>query len=204
MLTLSDEQQRLAALDPKQSFIVQAPAGSGKTELLTQRFLILLSQVKEPEEILAITFTKKSAAEMRARIINALENALNNPEPDTAHAKKTWHLAKKVLQQDALLKWNLLASPNRLRLQTIDSFNASLTRQLPLLSHFGATPDITNDPYPLYRKAVQEFLSHLEEDQQWSNAIAIILLHMDNDLNKVESLLVNLLAKRDQWLRHIT
>ncbi len=204
MLTIPDEQQRLAALDPKQSFIVQAPAGSGKTELLTQRFLILLSHVKEPEEILAITFTKKSAAEMRTRIISALQNALVNPEPAATHAKKTWLLAKKVLQQDRLLKWNLLASPNRLRLQTIDSFNASLTRQLPLLSHFGATPDITNDPYPLYQKAVSEFLSHLEDDQQWSNAIATILLHMDNDLNKVESLLINLLAKRDQWLRHIT
>src|SRR5579872_5084445 len=200
----TDEQQRLQALDPKKSFIVQAPAGSGKTELLTQRFLVLLSTVKQPEEILSITFTKKSAAEMRSRIINALQNAEKNPEPETPHAKKTWYLARKVLQQDQHLKWNLLASPNRLRLQTIDSFNASLTRQLPILSHFGATPEITNDANFLYRKAVQEFLSHLEEDVSWSNAIATILLHMDNDLNKVESLLIHLLAKRDQWLRHIT
>ncbi len=204
MLKIHDEKQRILALDPKKSFIVQAPAGSGKTELLTQRFLVLLSTVKQPEEILSITFTKKSAAEMRARIIAALQNAADNPEPETPHAKKTWNLARKVLQQDQHLKWNLLSNPNRLRLQTIDSFNASLTRQLPILSHFGAAPQITNDPYPLYRKAVQEFLSHLEEDQSWSDAIATILLHMDNDLNKVESLLVNLLAKRDQWLRHIT
>lgn len=204
MIKIQDEAQRTAALDPKKSFIVQAPAGSGKTELLIQRFLVLLSTVNQPEEILSITFTKKSAAEMRARIINALQNAQLNPEPETPHAKKTWHLARKVLQQDHLLKWNLLASPNRLRLQTIDSFNASLTRQLPILSHFGATPEITNDPQALYRKAVQEFLSHLEEDLSWSDAIATILLHMDNDLNKVESLLIHLLAKRDQWLRHIT
>ncbi|HSW68882.1 MAG TPA: UvrD-helicase domain-containing protein [Gammaproteobacteria bacterium] len=204
MLKTQDEQQRIKALDCTQSFIVQAPAGSGKTELLIQRFLSLLSSVKQPEEILAITFTKKSAAEMRTRIINALQNALKNPEPETPHAKKTWNLAKKVLQQDKNFNWNLLVNPNRLRLQTIDSFNASLTRQLPILSHFGATPDITNEPYLLYRKAVQEFLTHLEENQHWSNAIATILLHMDNDLNKVEELLINLLEKRDQWLRHIT
>lgn len=204
MLTIQDEQQRVSALNPKKSFIVQAPAGSGKTELLTQRFLILLSTVKQPEEILAITFTKKSAAEMRARIISALENANLHPEPESPHEKRTWHLARNVLQHDQALQWNLLASPNRLRLQTIDSFNASLTRQLPILSHFGAAPDITHDPYPLYRKAVQEFLSHLEHDLSWSNAIAVLLLHMDNDLNKVESLLIHLLAKRDQWLRHIT
>lgn len=203
-MKIQDEQERLRALDLTKSFIVQAPAGSGKTELLTQRFLVLLGHVKQPEEILAITFTKKSAAEMRARIVNALTNALNNPEPESPHAKRTWHLAKKVLQQDQVLEWNLLASPNRLRLQTIDSFNTSLTRQLPVLSHFGATPDIADDSFQLYRQAVQEFLSHLEDDHSWSDAIATILLHMDNDLNKVEALLINLLAKRDQWLRHIT
>lgn len=204
MTILQDENQRLKALNPNKSFIVQAPAGSGKTELLIQRFLVLLSSVKQPEEILSITFTKKSAAEMRVRIINALQNAQDNPEPLSPHAKKTWQLARKVLQQDQLLKWHLLANPNRLRLQTIDSFNASLTRQLPLLSHFGAPPEITNDPHFLYQKAVQEFLSHLEEEVSWSNAIATILLHMDNDLNKVEALLIHLLSKRDQWLRHIT
>ncbi len=202
-MKIFDDQQRMDALNPAKSFIVQAPAGSGKTELLTQRFLVLLSQVKQPEEILAITFTKKSAAEMRARIIHALQNALNNPEPETAHAKKTWHLAKKVLQQDEALQWNLLASPSRLRLQTIDSFNSSLTRHLPILSNFGATPEITDDALPLYRQAVQELLAHLEEEHAWSDAIAVILLHMDNDLSKVELLLINLLSKRDQWLRHI-
>lgn len=60
-LAEQDKQHRELALDPKNSFIVQAPAGSGKTELLIQRFLILLNQVNHPEEILAITFTKKSS-----------------------------------------------------------------------------------------------------------------------------------------------
>src|SRR3984957_1205869 len=111
---IADESERIRALNPARSYIVQAPAGSGKTELLTQRFLALLSTVKQPEEILAITFTKKSAAEMRARIINALKKAHTEAEPALAHAKSTWKLAKKVLQQNQTQGWHLLENPNRL------------------------------------------------------------------------------------------
>ncbi len=201
--TTPDHEQRQAALNPQKSFIVQAPAGSGKTELLTQRFLKLLCYVKQPEEILAITFTKKSASEMRTRIINTLSNAVNTSEPVASHAKTTWHLAKAALQRNQLLGWNLLNNPNRLRIQTIDSFNAYLTRQLPILAHFGAPPDLTDDPASLYQAAVQEFLLSLEEDTAWSAAIAQLLSHVDNDLNKLEALLIHLLQKRDQWLPHI-
>jgi ATP-dependent helicase/nuclease subunit A len=200
---IPDAKQRERALDPRQSFIVQAPAGSGKTELLTQRFLKLLNHVNQPEEILAITFTKKAAAEMRARIIKTLKKAAFEPEPSQAHEKMTWSLAHKALQQDKKLHWNLLANPNRLRIQTIDSFNASLIKFLPILSHFGAPPEITDSPIPLYREAVQEFLTHLEEEFVWADAIAQLLIHLDNDMGKVEKLLINILGKRDQWLRYM-
>lgn len=116
-----DQQQREYALDATQSFIVQAPAGSGKTELLIQRFLTLLTGVKSPEEVLAITFTKKAASEMRARIVKALKHAYSEPEPDSPHAKKTWRLAKTVLDRDQQLNWNLIQNPNQLRIQTIDA-----------------------------------------------------------------------------------
>lgn len=68
----ADQKEREAALDVRRSFIVQAPAGSGKTALLVQRYLKLLQTVEQPEEIVAITFTKKAAAEMRSRVIDRI------------------------------------------------------------------------------------------------------------------------------------
>ena len=73
-----DKAQREQALDPSRSILVQAPAGSGKTDLLTRRFLRLLGEVDDPGQIVAITFTKAAAAEMRNRILAELEKAAAN------------------------------------------------------------------------------------------------------------------------------
>ena len=201
-LKIPDSQARQRALAADQSFIVQAPAGSGKTELLTQRLLTLLAHVKHPEEIVAITFTRKAAHEMRERLLRALQLA-QQEAPQAAHARHTWQLARKALQQDQQEDWQLLNNPNRLRIHTIDAFCASLTKQLPILSGFGAHPDIIDDAYRLYQQSARECLAYLDSDLPWSPAIATLLLHVDNLHSRAESLLAKMLACRDQWLPYL-
>ncbi|CAN5336055.1 UvrD-helicase domain-containing protein [soil metagenome] len=203
-ITIPDQYQRQRALATDTSFIVQAPAGSGKTELLTQRFLALLAEVeKAPEEIIAITFTRKAAAEMQARILAALHKALEQEKPEAAHALQTWQLARRVLARDQECGWELLHNPNRLRIQTIDSLCASLVRRMPLLASFGAAPQIIEDASVLYQHAVRTVLHGLENSETWSDSLESLLLHLDNDHSKVEQLLLNMLARREQWLPHI-
>src|SRR5690625_4870910 len=134
--SILDAATRRQALAPSESFIVQAPAGSGKTELLTQRYLTLLASDEAPEEIVAITFTRKAAAQMRHRIMVALMGAKGSEPPKLEPARTTWDLACAVRRRDEGKGWELEYHPARLRIQTIDSLCASLTRQMPLLSRF--------------------------------------------------------------------
>lgn len=200
MNIVSDATVRQQALDAGQSFICEAPAGSGKTELLTQRLLTLLAQSQQPEEILAITFTRKAAAEMRERVLNALTRALIEPKPSSSHEIQTWTLANNVLQQDKQQKWQLLETPNRLQILTFDSLCASLANSLPLHSSFATPPPVTDDPNELYQFAARHCLASLEDSQPWSASIATLLTLLDNNHTKLECLLASMLGQREAWL----
>ncbi|MBF0460220.1 MAG: UvrD-helicase domain-containing protein [Magnetococcales bacterium] len=201
---LADALARADALNPTASFIVQAPAGSGKTGLLTQRFLRLLTLVQQPEELVAITFTRKAAAEMKNRIVEALHAAQRElPAEADSFARHTRHLGELALRRDQELGWQLLDNPGRLRILTLDALCANLTRQLPILSRLGGHFGIVEDPAEHYQAAARATLLLGKEKNRWSPAIATLLDHLDNHLAKVEALLANLLARREQWLRHI-
>src|SRR5438445_5485240 len=159
---LADATARERALDVTRSFIVQAPAGSGKTDLLVKRYIKLLGVVEKPEEILAITFTIKAAAQMRQRVLEKIAS------PGTAP---------------------------RLRIQTIDAFCTALTRQMPVLSRFGAQPAIVEEAAEHYREAASRTLIDL------SPQVERVLAHLDNNVETATSLIAAMLAKRDQWLR---
>lgn len=204
---IPDAEARLRALDPTQSFIVQAPAGSGKTGLLIQRYLRLLAFVDNPEEIVAITFTRKAAAEMRERILKALQSADTGsstlPVDLSAFDLLTHEFAISALQRDRLKAWRILENPSRLRIQTIDSLCASLTQQMPMLSQFGAQPETTEDASDLYVRAAHSTIALLNENAAIADDLERLFDHLDNDTEFIVSLLVEMLARRDHWLRHI-
>ena len=195
----ADVQQRQEALNPTRSFICEAPAGSGKTELLTQRFLTLLARVERPEQVLAITFTRKAVGEMRERILGALNSALQ-PKPAEPHKQTTWALASAVLQQDQQQQWCLLENPNRLQIKTFDSLCSSLTNAMPLESAVGSKPQVAEDAEELYRRAVRSLLASLENDEPWGDALVTLLQQMDNRFSRLEELLMQMLARREEWL----
>ncbi|HTE40559.1 MAG TPA: UvrD-helicase domain-containing protein [Steroidobacteraceae bacterium] len=196
----ADQDTREAALDPTRSFIVEAPAGSGKTELLTRRYLRLLACVQAPEEVLAITFTRKAAAEMRARVLHALASAANDQPPQRQSKHAVWELARAVRVVDADRSWNLATHPARLRIMTIDAFNSSLARQLPLLSGAGATLAIADDADALYAEVALRISERLGTREPVADCVARLLRHLDNQFEIFERLLSNELKRREYWL----
>ncbi len=195
-----DVAARERALDVTRSFLVQAPAGSGKTGLLIQRFLALLGHTDRPERVVAITFTRKAATEMRERVLNALREAEEGVAIDAAHTHDalTRRLAERALAQDRRHGWNLTVQPARLRMTTIDALATALSRRAPVATGLGALPAFVDDAWPLYASAAADALAEAPaDDAAWRR----FLTHVDNDADRAVALLAGLLAKRDQWLQ---
>ncbi len=114
MSELPDENARQYAVDPTQNVVLEASAGTGKTRVLVERYVNLLRAGVEPDHILAITFTRKAAADMRQRIVDRLNEASRLSQFDAAR----WRDLKERLGDIAV--------------STIDAFCLQLLREFPL------------------------------------------------------------------------
>ncbi len=197
---LIDSDQRNRATNPFESFIVQAPAGSGKTEILTQRYLRLLSTVSAPEQIVALTFTRKAASEMRERIVIALQQAACNTIATSPHQQMTLDFAKQALNHSEHYRWNLLQQPNRLRIITIDALCQSINQAIPLMEQQIAYSNISDKPNSHYMNAARRCIQFALDTPEYQDAIKTLLLHVDNQQSKLLRLFKGLLSQRDQWL----
>ena len=198
---MSDTAARLAALAVGESIILQAPAGSGKTTILTQRFLALLATVEQPEEVLAITFTRKAAAEMRRRLSAALSAA------GAAASEKidalTLELAKRVCDHSMRRGWQLEAQPSRLRIMTIDSLNRSIAAATPISGAGAGLLPVGQFPQRMHLLAARRCLEDAEEDPSMQEHAERIFRHLDNHFSRTEKLLAQMLNTRSQWLPYL-
>ena len=198
--TTPDSAERERALDTTQSFIVEAPAGSGKTGLLVQRFLKLLALVDEPAEVLAITFTRKATAELRERVLAQLAAAHAATPPPNPFDAATRPFAEAALARDAQRGWNLLDHPHRLHIRTIDAVSRDIASALPVLSGSAGALTPTEDASTLHAEAARRTILELGgPDPSLTAALEDILLHRDGNLWNCETLIAEMLANRAQW-----
>ena len=179
----SDHQVRKKALG-QGSFIVQAPAGSGKTSLLVKRFLNRLLEVKSPKEVLALTFTNKAAAEMAQRLKEALEGKSKDNEIKKIVEKISKHALKNKWDEGYI---------DTLMVMTIDKLALRLIKQTPILSSSGVNFLTDEDPDDLYRETIRETITSNAENH-------LLFKYFDYDYHKLTEQLLALISKRDQWL----
>jgi ATP-dependent helicase/nuclease subunit A len=194
----ADSAARERAIAAQGSVLVQAPAGSGKTTLLAQRYLRLLAAVDSPERILALTFTRRAAQEMRQRVLGALQAAQLADCPPGMN-RLTWQLAAAAKQRMDSLSCDLQSQPSRLRIETIDAFNSWLANQLPIAAGAGAGLRIETDAAPSYREAARRALAHQGSDQ-FGLAVDRVLELDDQRWRKLVKLIAEMLPSRDRWL----
>ena len=194
----SDKAARERAIGTDGSVLVQAPAGSGKTTLLAQRYLRLLALVDAPERILALTFTRRAAQEMRERVMLALGAARLARCPEDMN-RETWSLAVNAHRHLVALHIDVERQPSRLRIETIDAFNAWLAGQLPIAAGAGSTVAVLADARPCYEEAARRALAH-EESDQFGVAVDRLLALDDQRWRRLTSLIADMLPGRDRWL----
>ncbi len=192
-LEAEDAAARAAALDIRASILLQAPAGSGKTTVLTQRYLKLLAAVEAPEQILAITFTRKATGELRTRVRKAL---LGDIELRSAADELTLELARVAVARHP----NLVQQSHRLRVMTIDAWHMYLASRLPVSARSNVALQLADDAESLYRQAARDAIEFAEEDATHRGAVSLALDVVDNRWRKLEELLITMLAARNTWL----
>ncbi len=125
---LPDAAARERAVDPAHNVVLEASAGTGKTHVLVDRYLNLLSSGVDPANILAITFTRKAAAEMRSRILAELRKRADSVLRQAQHALSS----SKGGGDEAKVWREVRERSGDIAISTIDAFCLSLLREFPL------------------------------------------------------------------------
>ena len=194
---------RRIALDPARSVVVEAVAGSGKTWLLVSRIVRLLIAGVEPSEIVAITFTRKAAQEMAARLRDWLV-LLATAEEHEAHE----FLRRRDIPEDdlpaalaraRLLYERFLAAQPSLTITTFHSWFLQLLKRAPLEAGALGDVNLAEQTGALIDEAWERFGSRVQRDPHGALAGALDQLFRDYGLDSTRKLLRNFLLRRAEW-----
>jgi len=199
MYPLPDEEIRNRALDIQRSFHLEAPAGSGKTWLLTARYLRILAEVDHPHEILALTFTNKAAGEMRQRVREFLFRAAEGESPRYSHEKTLLEAAVRAGQRQPIHR---LAAPDGLRIMTFHGFCHHLVQRAPLEASIppGSRVMPDEEQHQLRRQVADTTIDQVlrrSTHDPLRQALENRLLRLNNTWLALRDELADLLQKRD-------
>jgi len=156
------------ACDPRRSVIVSACAGSGKTWLLVARMIRLLLAGTKPPEILALTFTRKAAQEMRDRLYSLLEQF--STMSDAALLKELCNRgledseARVLLPQAKSLYNKVLASPQSIVIDTFHGWFGRLLNAAPISAEVQPGFSLREDGKRLLEECLDDWWGDLPSD----------------------------------------
>ena len=156
------------ACNPNNSVIVSACAGSGKTWLLVARMVRLLLAGAKPQEILALTFTRKAAQEMRDRLYGLLEQFSQMTDEQLMHELTIRGLddtqAKELLPQARALYLKVLMSPQSIVIDTFHGWFGRLLGAAPISAEVQPGFNLREDAKRLQEECMQDWWGDLPVD----------------------------------------
>jgi ATP-dependent helicase/nuclease subunit A len=192
------------ALDPHRSVVIEACAGSGKTWLLVSRILRLLLAGAKPGEILAITFTRKAAQEMQARLLEWLNLLALQPEEKAREFLRERaldaHEIDAILPEARNLLERVLTAEPVLTINTFHGWFLQLLQRAPLGDGSVGNFSLLDQTAALQEEAWQNFAEDLAAQADGDPvATALQALFCEYGLANTRALLLGFVAKRAEW-----
>ncbi|MDO8464258.1 MAG: UvrD-helicase domain-containing protein [Gallionella sp.] len=190
------------ALDPKRSVVVEACAGSGKTWLLVSRIVRLLLDGAQPSQILAITFTRKAAQEMQARLQLWLRDLIMSDEAAVRQffvERGLDNLSDEQVQRARSLYGNVLLAQPGITISTFHGWFMQVMQRAPLNAGVMQGMSLLERAGSVQEEAWEELLEQMRKQPDSIGAQHMQWLFGECGLYNTRKLLFNFLAKRAEW-----